>query len=84
MDASGRFSYAVKATDRDGDRGLRYSLEQGPEGMTIDAFSGELRWQATLRHAGEHIVEIAVDDRHGGVTSQTFYVRVATGPANLS
>ncbi|MEZ4291683.1 MAG: hypothetical protein R3E53_14555 [Myxococcota bacterium] len=29
MDASGRFVYAVEARDRDGDRGLRYSLVQG-------------------------------------------------------
>ena len=82
MDPSGKFIYQVEASDRDGDRGLRYSLEQGPEGMTIDAFSGELRWQATHRHAGEHIVELAVDDRHGGETSQTFYVEVTTGPAS--
>lgn len=81
MDPSGLFAYSVKASDRDGDRGLRYSLAQGPEGMKIDAFSGELRWQATYRHAGEHIVEIAVDDRHGGVTTQTFYVEVSSGPA---
>ena len=82
MDPSGQFAYAVRASDRDGDRGLRYSLEQGPDGMTIDSFSGELHWQATLQNAGEHIVEIAVDDRHGGVTKQTFYVQVATGPAS--
>ena len=82
MDPSGQFVYAVSASDRDGDRGLRYTLRQGPEGMKIDAFSGELRWHAELRHAGEHIVEIAVDDRHGGVTTQTFYVHVATGPAS--
>lgn len=81
MDPSGQFIYPLKASDRDGDRGLRYSLEQGPDGMTIDPFSGELRWQATISHVGEHIVEVAVDDRHGGVTNQTFYVHVAAGPA---
>ena len=81
MDPSGLFTYAVQARDRDGDRGLRYSLDQGPKGMTIDAFSGELRWQASYRQAGEHIVVIGVDDRHGGVTTQTFYLEVSTGPA---
>jgi hypothetical protein len=80
-DRSGRFVYAVQASDRDGDRGLRYSLEQGPEGMTIDGFGGEVHWQATSRDAGEHMVAIAVDDRHGGITNQTFYVQVGTGPA---
>ena len=82
VDPSGQFVYAVTASDRDGDRGLRYSLEQGPSGMTIDNFSGEVRWQATAQNAGEHMVKIAVDDRHGGVTKQTFYVQVATGPAS--
>ncbi|MCB9723523.1 MAG: hypothetical protein H6748_05695 [Spirochaetaceae bacterium] len=78
MDSSGRFVYAVEARDRDGDRGLRYSLVQGPQGMTIDPFSGELRWTATVEDAGEHQVTIAVDDRNGGVTRQTFYVDVTT------
>jgi hypothetical protein len=82
MDPSGLFAYSVKASDRDGDRRLRYSLPQGPDGMEIDAFTGELRWQATYRHAGEHMVEIAVDDRQGGVTTQTFYVEVSSGPAS--
>jgi hypothetical protein len=82
MDPSGRFAYAVKASDLDGDRALRYSINQGPAGMAIDAFSGELFWQATSQDAGEHIVEIAVDDRHGGTTNQTFYVGVSAGPAS--
>jgi hypothetical protein len=82
MDPSGRFAYAVKASDLDGDRALRYSINQGPAGMSIDAFSGELLWQATAQDAGEHIVEIAVDDRHGGTTNQTFYVEVSAGPAS--
>lgn len=81
LDPSGRFAYSVRASDVDGDRGLRYSLAEGPEGMTIDGSSGELRWQATMRHAGEHLVEIVVDDRHGGETRQSFYVEVATSPA---
>ncbi|MEZ4353659.1 MAG: putative Ig domain-containing protein [Myxococcota bacterium] len=50
----------------------------GPQGMTIDPFSGEVRWTATVEDAGEHQVTIAVDDRNGGVTRQTFYVDVTT------
>ncbi|MEZ4291682.1 MAG: hypothetical protein R3E53_14550 [Myxococcota bacterium] len=46
--------------------------------MTIDPFSGEVRWTATVEDAGEHQVTIAVDDRNGGVTRQTFYVDVTT------
>ena len=81
MDSSGRFVYRVEARDRDGDRGLRYSLVQGPKGMTIDPFGGEVRWTASYQDAGEHIVEIAVDDRQGGITHQTFYLSVVAGLA---
>ena len=51
--------------------------------MTLDPFSGELRWMATATDAGEHLVEVAVDDRKGGVTRQSFYVavQVASGSA---
>jgi len=76
LDGSGRFVYRVEARDRDGDRGLRYSLAQGPSSMWIDPFSGEVTWQATVADAGEHLVEIEVDDRRGGATRQSFFVRV--------
>ena len=76
IDASGRFVYQVEARDRDGDRGLRYSLVDGPTAMSIDPFSGELTWKATLADAGEHFVEIEVDDRRGGATRQRFFVNV--------
>ncbi|MBW2425324.1 MAG: cadherin repeat domain-containing protein [Deltaproteobacteria bacterium] len=74
----GGFVYRVEARDPDGDGGLQYSLVQGPEGMSIDASSGELRWNAELEDAGEHFVEIAVDDGMGGVTRQGFFVSVAS------
>ncbi|MDG2334401.1 MAG: Ig domain-containing protein [Myxococcota bacterium] len=76
MDESGLFLYVVRATDPDGDTALDYSLEKGPQGMTIDSKSGELRWQATLQNAGEHEVRIAVDDRQGGSSRQGFFVQV--------
>jgi hypothetical protein len=76
MDDSGLFLYVVLATDRDGDTDLRYVLEEGPKGMTLDSASGELRWQATLENSGEHEVRIVVDDRNGGTSRQGFYVQV--------
>jgi len=75
MDESGLFVYVVQATDRDDDP-LRYVLEEGPKGMTLDAESGELRWQATLENSGEHPVRIAAEDGQGGVSHQGFYVQV--------
>lgn len=82
MDPSGRFVYRVESRDRDGDRDLRHALVQGPRGMVIDAVSGELQWTPAPQDSGEHVVEIAVDDRHGGVTRQTFYLMVESTVAS--
>ena len=76
VDDTGLFIYVVRATDRDGDSPLTYSLEEGPSGMRIDSGSGELQWQATLEDAGEHAVRVAVDDGNGGSGRQGFYVQV--------
>lgn len=59
----GTYSYAVKATDPDGDE-LSYSLETGPPGMSIDSGSGLLRWTITPDSSGRHQVRIAVSDGH--------------------
>jgi hypothetical protein len=76
LDASGKFHYALAATDSDGDRGFRYELVQGPEGMELDAASGELDWEPRLDQTGEHRVEVVVDDRHGGRSTQVFVLPV--------
>ncbi len=59
----GLYSYALKATDRDGDE-LTYSLETGPPGMSIDPKSGVLKWTITPDIAGTHQVRVAVSDGH--------------------
>lgn len=84
LDASGRFVYQVEVTDRDGDRGMRFALNEGPDGMAIDPFSGALRWQATADDAGEHRIEIQVDDRKGGITKQVFFVAVEVDSGSSS
>jgi len=76
MDESGLFLYVVRAQDPDGDTDLAYSVAKGPEGMTINPQSGELRWQATLKDAGEHEVRVEVSDRQGGSSRQGFFVQV--------
>jgi len=75
----GEYRYAVKAEDPDGDRRLRFRLEQGPAGMTIDPITGELAWQPPADAAGDHTVEVAVDDLQGGVESQIFTVVIEEG-----
>ena len=76
LEETGLFLYVVRATDRDGDTDFVYALEKSPKGMTIDAQSGEIRWQASLENGGEHEVRISVDDGKGGRAHQGFYVQV--------
>lgn len=72
VNAAGEFRYQVKAEDPDGDRLLRYSLGQGPEGMTVDSVSGEVFWKPSEKQVGTHTIVIAVKDSLGTVGLQEF------------
>lgn len=74
LDASGVFTYQIAAIDADGDKALRYELVKGPQGMQVDELSGVLSWEPTPDQAGNHRVEIAVEDRSGGRSHQVFDV----------
>ena len=78
LDATGLFSYQIEATDADGDRSLHYQLVKGPRGMQIHAFKGMLTWRPEVDQSGKHEVEIAVDDRNGGRSTQSFRIPVVT------
>lgn len=72
----GSFHYALATSDPDGDRNLRYRLEQGPDGASVDPVLGEVTWSATRKHVGKHTFEVVVQDGHGGETRQRFEVDV--------
>jgi acyl dehydratase len=76
VDASGLFRYAVEAQDPDDEHVLRFRLLEGPAGMAIDPLTGVLSWRATADQSGPHAVEIAVEDRDGGVVAQRFELLV--------
>ena len=76
FDADGTFRYPIVVVDPDGDRGYRYVIRKGPAGLAIDRVSGTLHWTPRSDQAGIHAVTIAVSDRHGGVASQDFDIRV--------
>lgn len=82
--ADGTFRYEVRAEDPDGDRMLRFRLEKGPEGMTIDGLSGAIQWRPQLAQTGAHPVEVVVDDRQGGSAVQQFELRVSEAPATTA
>lgn len=72
----GSFVYDFEAEDPDGDRNLRYWLEAGPEGMSLDPISGQLRWSPRAGQVGTHAVEVGVKDSYGDGTTFVFEVTV--------
>jgi hypothetical protein len=71
----GLFSYQVEVQDG-GRRSLRYRLAKAPQGMTVDAISGEIVWHPAADQSGNHPVEVVVEDPQGAHASQTFEVTV--------
>lgn len=74
--AEDRFEYSVQVEDPD-DRMVRFSLLEGPPGMTIDWLSGTLDWDHNGAEPGTHAVKIEADDQHGGHAVQAFSIDVA-------
>ena len=73
---SGSLTYRFEAEDADGDRNLRFFLDDGPAGMEIDSISGVLTWRPSASQAGVHPVTVGVKDRQNDGTKFTFNVTV--------
>ena len=71
-----RYEYAVRATDPEGDR-IRYRLEIAPPGMTIEADTGHIAWQAAPELTGTYKVRVVAEDVQGGIAFQEFDVTLA-------
>ncbi len=67
------FSHAVAAIDPENDP-VTYSLEIGPQGMTIDGQTGHIRWVIPPALNGTHHVKVVAKDTHDGWASQEFDV----------
>jgi len=68
------YSYSAVAKDMDNDV-LSYSIDSGPDGMTIDAAKGKVVW--TPASAGNFNVILNVSDGRGGEAKQEFVINVA-------
>jgi hypothetical protein len=73
----GEYFYRVRAEDPDGDHQLQFELEDPPQGMSIDALSGEISWRPEPDQVGSHSVAVVVDDLHGGRSRQSIEVTVS-------
>jgi hypothetical protein len=58
--------------------------------MKLDDLSGRVTWKPTPEQAGQHRIEIAVDDRRGGRSTQVFELAIvvlnaddSAGPADM-
>ncbi|MFO0698674.1 MAG: Ig domain-containing protein [Nitrospira sp.] len=71
--SQGLFSHAVTAIDPENDP-VTYSLEIGPQGMTIDGKTGHIRWVIPPALSGTHHVKVVAKDTHDGWASQEFDV----------
>ena len=67
------YSYDVDATDIDGDT-LLYMLTTAPEGMNINAVSGEISW--TPSAIGDYGAAVDVSDAEGGSAQQDWVITV--------
>jgi len=78
----GMFRYTFEATDPDGDRNLRFSLREAPEGMRIDPIMGVMTWRPKPSQAGVHPVDVLVEDSHGDGSALRFEVTVTATPGD--
>lgn len=70
------YSYAVSASDPDGDSLEFVLLPPIPAGMTVDAITGLIQWIPTATQIGDHSVTVGAVDPEGEGGSQTFKLQV--------
>jgi len=76
MDASA-YTYQVVASDADGDP-LTFSLQQSPQGMSVDADTGLVSWDLAQASEGEVKFRIGVRDDFEGETLQAVRLKLGT------
>ena len=70
--------------EHENERSVGYSLENAPEGMTINELTGELSWSPTGSQAGTQSFQIIVSDVAGNTSSTDVTVEVAAGTLEVS
>ena len=70
------YTYLVEATDSDVGDLVSFSMEQAPDGMTIDSGSGLVQWTPNSGQVGPSDVTVRVEDPGGLFNTQDFSVNV--------
>lgn len=74
------WSYSPMVSNPESDQTLRFRLDKGPIGMTIDPATGRLTWKPSPSQAGKFTVNISVSDGLA-TTVQTFSLTVVAPDA---
>lgn len=77
----GEFRHQFRATDPDGDGGLRFHLGQGPRGMELDPILGLATWRPDAEASGKIPVQIEVRDSYGAASALRFELTLNRGEA---
>ncbi|MBJ19946.1 MAG: hypothetical protein CL933_11065 [Deltaproteobacteria bacterium] len=72
----GVFRYRIRATSSEPNGRVSYALLKGPEGMTVDASSGQISWRPGEDQRGAFGVEVAAADQWGSASAQSFRIQV--------
>lgn len=75
------YQYDVNAVDADADP-ITYSLDQAPDGMSIDPTSGLIGWNPGANQLGNQTVRVVADDGRGGKATQEYQVVVLSDEGN--
>lgn len=70
--------YQARAVDPDGEE-IEYVLAEGPKGMTINEFTGEVRWLIPAEAVGEFKARIVAHSSDGPEVFQDFSLQIQGG-----
>ena len=72
--AGGNYFYDAHAIDAEDN--VSFLLGNAPAGMTIDSFSGVIRWQPNIAEIGENPITVRAVDERGAFTDQPYVLNV--------
>ena len=75
------YTYVLEAIDANDDA-ILFALDVAPESMDIDPVTGLVTWTPGQDDLGTHVVTVRAEDGRGGLTQQSFTLRVVDPPTN--
>ena len=73
------YTYDADAVDMNIDDTIAFSIVDGPDGLEIDASTGEVSFVPTIESPPSAMVTIVASDGHGGDTEQSYALDIEGG-----